>query len=178
MAGTRRCLEVDSNLHRGLDGRFRAPPNGPTLSRIPGLDRPVALGAQLVDWQDVLIEAEEIVGIVLLFEASQLRVVSPVGGFDCRWSLIPKVVDVGIGSSEAVQYRSQILCPTDAFLCHRRIAPGRHDVDAVMNPSKAERRLRDRHTTGGAMHVLNDYLCLFTRHSLSVIDDASDCFVG
>ena len=49
-----------------ISNRIRSLPDGGALSQVSGVDRFVALGAQLGGRNDVLVEAEEIVGVVLL----------------------------------------------------------------------------------------------------------------
>ena len=61
------------------------------------------LARSLVGRRDVLVETEEIVGIVLLLEARESRVVGAVRGFDRRRSFIAKIVHIRIGSAEGVQ---------------------------------------------------------------------------
>src|ERR1700722_2796635 len=68
----------------------------------PGFDWFVAPGQELRGGKDVLVELEEVVGIVLLLEFRQPPVVAPVRSANCRRSLIAEIVYVSIRCAETL----------------------------------------------------------------------------
>src|ERR1700761_8182645 len=90
--------QVHANLYcAGLRG-ISSLRDGPAFSPLSPFNWPVESCESLGGGHDVLVEAEEVVRIVLLFELAQPLVVSAVGGAHGGRPVVAEIVDVSVGS--------------------------------------------------------------------------------
>lgn len=87
---------------------------------------------------DVLIDVEEIAGIVLGFDFGKPRIIVSVGGFDVIASLIHHHVDVGAAGREPVQGLPIILRP----LYDPRVVRGSGSTPTMTSAKFASRKLK------------------------------------